>query len=345
MSNSCDHFIFVFHAIIDWFNQHKRDLPWRNLDDPYLVWISEIMLQQTQVDVVLPYFLNWKDKFPNLKSLAEASIEDVIQAFAGLGYYSRAKNISKAAKLCFEKYNGQMPNSLKELLSLPGVGKYTAGAILSFAYKEKGVAVDGNVLRVMSRILGSKEPIDQLKTKDFIEKFLEDNTPKEKFPIFMEGMIELGALVCKKKADCMNCPLRSGCAAYKNQEVGLIPIKAKQAKTIELKIDVFIYQKDRTFFIEKKKEGEWNAGLYEFPQEQKSLNLESSEPIFLKPFHSFITHHKLLIMPRLIKVNQLQLDKDENWVTLNEIKKLPLSSAHKKIVSKLLQMESQGLIY
>ncbi len=341
MSYSSDLFIYVFHATIEWFNQHKRILPWRNSDDPYSVWISEIMLQQTQVEVVIPYYYRWKELFPNLEALANAKLEEVFQAFAGLGYYSRAKNIHSAAKICHESFSGCMPKNFEDLLKLPGIGRYTAGAIVSFAYKQKGVAVDGNVLRVVTRLLGIKDPIDLPKTRDQVEKFIDLNTPEKNFHIFMEGLIEIGAMVCKKKPNCIACPLRSRCYAFHHRETELIPVKFKVQKTVELDISIFIYQKGTRFYIEQKQDGEWNSGLYEFPSDEKILGINMEEAITLKPFYAFITKHKLFIIPKLIIIEDRWLEGLENWKTLEEIDQLPLSSSHRKIVSILKKLESQ----
>jgi A/G-specific adenine glycosylase len=327
-------FVKVFHAIIDWFNQHKRELPWRKDKDPYRVWISEIMLQQTRVDVVIPYYERWMKNFPTLEHLANASIDEVIQVFAGLGYYSRAKNLHFAAKTCIEKHQGKVPESKVELLSLKGIGSYTAGAILSFGFGKKAAAVDGNVLRVMARILGMMDPIDLPKVKQRIEKILEEMLPHENAPLAMEGLIELGAIVCKKKPDCSICPLQHHCVAHKTKKTHLIPLKSKKETILKLESTVFIYEKEDKYFVEKKSSGEWNAGLFEFPTEKKEQFVSVCMPIVLEELKAYITNHEILLKPMIYPLKEDQ-STIGSFYSIEELDLMPLSSAHRKIVQRL----------
>lgn len=331
-----------FHAILNWFNQQKRDMPWRNIDDPYFVWISEIMLQQTRVDVVIPYYLRWIDRFPTIEKLAAAEEEEVLELFAGLGYYSRAKNLHKGAKTCIESYQGKIPDNLRDLLKIPGIGSYTAGAILSFGFHKKAAAVDGNVLRVFSRLLGSTQPIDLQKTKNEIESLLEEILPDENAYILMEALIELGALVCKKRPDCLSCPVKDHCIAYKSNKVHLLPVKLKKEKIIKISYFVFVYEYAKKFYIEKKEKNSWNSGLYEFPSSLEELNhIEKVDQKILPSIKAKITHHEILLNPRLIKLKSPQQLEEKNFKTLEEIEILPLSSGHKKIYLKLKELGSK----
>lgn len=326
-------FTLGFHAIIDWFNQHKRDLPWRNSNDPYQVWISEIMLQQTQVDVVIDYYLNWMKKFATLKELADAQEDDVIKAFSGLGYYSRARNMHKTAKICLKMHGGKIPNDKKELLNLPGIGSYTAGAILAFGFKQKASAVDGNVLRVMSRLLGFFDPIDLLKTKVMVEKILDDNLPENDPEIVMEGLIELGACICKKKPECHRCPVKGYCIAFQNKTTHLLPVKSKKTKQVVINKLAFILKSENRYYVDKKMESEWNAGLFEFPENLPGQFVVKREKK-LKPITAYITHHKLIISPIFQEVDRHHFNSN-NWKTLEEMNELPFSSAHRKIWEKI----------
>jgi A/G-specific adenine glycosylase len=327
-----DTIIKIFHAITLWFNQHKRELPWRNIEDPYLVMVSEVMLQQTQVDVVIPYFLRWKERFPTIEDLAKAPIDEVFNLFAGLGYYSRAKGLHDAAKECVLKHEGKIPSEKKDLLALKGIGPYTASAILNFGFKKKAAAVDGNVLRVISRLLGSKEPIDKGSTRIKFESLIEEHLTDQNSPIVTEGLIEFGALICKKKPECQRCPIRQYCLAYQKQEVHLIPVKSKKMVQKKLLQTIYIYQYETSFYLTQKKEGEWNAGLYEFPNKAiDSIEVHQQE-VDLKPFKTSITCHDITIQPKLVKVID---PKDKIFYSTEEIEKLSLSSAHKKLAFML----------
>ena len=198
--------------LITWFEREQRDLPWRKDQDPYKVWVSEIMLQQTKVDTVIPYFNSFIKQFPNIQSLAEAEEDRVLKAWEGLGYYSRARNLQSAVREVHESYGGIVPNTPKEISTLKGVGPYTTGAILSIAYGVPEPAVDGNVMRVLSRILLIKEDIAKPKTRKVFEEVIRDLISKENPSFFNQGLMELGAMVCTPTSpSCLLCPVREHC--------------------------------------------------------------------------------------------------------------------------------------
>src|SRR6478735_6794307 len=214
--------------LISWFKQEQRDLPWRKDQDPYKVWVSEIMLQQTRVDTVIPYFNRFIEQFPTVEALSKAEEEKVLKAWEGLGYYSRARNLHSAVKEVHEKYGGQVPDNPKEISSLKGVGPYTAGAILSIAYGIPEPAVDGNVMRVLSRILLIKDDIAKPKTRKVFEEIVREIISIENPSYFNQGLMELGALICiPKNPSCLLCPVREHCRGYAEGVQKELPVKSK----------------------------------------------------------------------------------------------------------------------
>ena len=223
-----------------WFLSARRDLPWRQAPTPYAVWVSEVMLQQTQVSVVIGYFQRWMERFPTVKHVAEASLEEVIKLWEGLGYYSRARSLHKGAQYILEHHAGNLPSSREELEKIPGVGPYTVGAILSFAFHKKAAAVDGNVVRVLARFAAVEEDVTSGKFKKWIWEYAESILPETAPWLVVEGLIELGGTVCTRQPKCFACPLSSSCLGLKKGIADLLPIKKKQAATTQLKRQVAI---------------------------------------------------------------------------------------------------------
>jgi A/G-specific adenine glycosylase len=221
--------------IISWYKKNKRDLPWRYTLDPYKIWLSEIILQQTRVAQGLPYYNSFVTKFTTVKDLANASESDVLRTWQGLGYYSRARNLHHTAKLIYDSYNGIFPDNFEELKKLKGVGNYTAAAIASFAFKQRVPAVDGNMMRVFSRYFEYKEPIDSPKAqKDFFRIGLE-LIKKVDASDFNQAVMELGAIVCSpKNPKCNECPLQNNCVAFANKTQLIYPIKSKKIKVFSI---------------------------------------------------------------------------------------------------------------
>ena len=220
--------------LLPWYKDHARDLPWRRDADPYRVWISEIMLQQTRVDAVKPYYGRFMAKLPDVAALAQMDEDVLLKLWEGLGYYSRARNLKKAAMQMMEQHGGRVPSSFEELLKLPGIGRYTAGAVASIAYKVPVPAVDGNVLRVISRVLASFKDIALPQTRTWMEGLLKKTMDQEQPGLFNQGLFEVGALVCTRSPDCGACPLAAVCAASKKDLCREIPVKSgKKARRIE----------------------------------------------------------------------------------------------------------------
>jgi A/G-specific adenine glycosylase len=253
--------------LINWFEREQRDLPWRKDKDPYKVWVSEIMLQQTRVDTVIPYFNAFIKQFPTIESLAYADEEKVLKAWEGLGYYSRVRNLQSAVKEVQENYGGIVPNSPENISKLKGIGPYTTGSILSIAYGAPEPAVDGNVMRVLSRILSIWDDIAKPKTRKVFEEIIRIIINKENPSFFNQGLMELGAIVCTPSSpSCLLCPVREHCTAFANGTQSELPIKTKKnsTKEVPMAVGVFTTEDDR-ILIHKRPETGLLAKLWEFP--------------------------------------------------------------------------------
>ncbi len=323
-----------------WFFKNHRNLPWRENSSPYEVWVSEVMLQQTQVSVVVPYFKRWMTLFPTITKLAEAQLETVIKAWEGLGYYSRARNLHKGARYFSENHGGEIPSSSAELKKVKGLGPYTIGAILSFAFKRREVAVDGNVLRVLSRFYGIDEPIDTGKVQRKVRELCQVLLPEREPWIIMEGLIELGALVCKKKARCSSCPLQEECVANRTSKVDLLPLKKSREKTIHLHREVAVIHTESELLLRKGEKGKVMAGLAEFPYFERGTPIEDTIDLSLTPicslsevFHGF-TKYKVFLYPYLYYTLHKEIEGYE-WVPFEKISTTPFSSGHRRILQGL----------
>lgn len=260
----------IVQPIVSWYRENRRQLAWRENVSAYRVWVSEIMLQQTRVEAVKPFYERFLKELPTVKDLAEAEEDKLLKLWEGLGYYNRVRNMQKAAVQVMEEFHGEFPKTYEEVLSLSGIGNYTAGAICSFAYGIPKPAVDGNVLRVISRVIASEEDIMKPAVRTKIEYMLDGVIPKDSASDFNQGLIELGALICTPKgmAKCEKCPLGSVCQAKKENKVEELPVKAK---TKERRIEnrtVFVFRDGENIAIRKRKSKGLLAGLYEFPNEE-----------------------------------------------------------------------------
>ncbi|KEZ48009.1 DNA glycosylase [Metabacillus indicus LMG 22858] len=273
--------------LISWYLREKRDLPWRLDQDPYKVWVSEIMLQQTRVDTVIPYFLKFTEKFPTLEALAAADEEDVLKAWEGLGYYSRVRNLQSAVKEVVSTYGGIVPNTPEEISKLKGVGPYTKGAILSIAYGVPEPAVDGNVMRVMSRILSIWEDIAKPKTRTIFEKILYEVISKEQPSEFNQALMELGAIVCTPTSpSCLICPVREHCQAFEEGVQTELPVKSKKKKPRQVTMAAAVLKDaEGNFYIHKRPSSGLLANLWEFPNCETEVELLSQKEQLVRYLH------------------------------------------------------------
>ncbi len=254
--------------LLRWYRKQRRILPWRENHIPYYVWISEIMLQQTRVEAVKPYFERFTKTLPEIGALAEVEEEVLLKLWEGLGYYNRARNLKKAAQIVMEQFNGRLPDNYEKLLTLPGIGSYTAGAIASIAYGIPVPAVDGNVLRVFSRLMADNRDILNQSVKKELEMLLKENMPKKEAAAFNQALMEIGAMVCLPNGEpkCMECPLSPFCQAHADKTQLQYPVKkAKKKRRVEERTVLLICRNGTEFVLEKREEKGLLAGLYEFP--------------------------------------------------------------------------------
>ncbi|MBS0615187.1 MAG: A/G-specific adenine glycosylase [Verrucomicrobia bacterium] len=317
----------MIDALKNWFLQEKRDFPWRNNPTPYEVWISEVMLQQTQASVVVGYFHRWMKKFPTLSALARASQDEVMKAWEGLGYYSRARNLHAAAQLM----QGKVPTERTQLEQLPGFGPYTVGAVLSFAHHQKAAAVDANVKRVISRLYASEEDITG-KTESLL--------PEKQPWVVMEALIELGALVCQKKPRCHECPLQKECRAFKQGITDLFPSKKKMAPITKLERRVAVIGSRGAYLVRQEEVGKVMGGLFLFPYVEKKddwdFPLEMKFITHLPPIEHGFTRYRAILFPEVWQAKNQQEVEGHRWVSKLEIKDLPFASGHRQILQKVL---------
>jgi len=337
-----------FYPLINWFNSSKREFPWRNEITFYRVWVSEVMLQQTRADVVVPYFEKWMKEFPTLEALANAPVEKVIKCWEGLGYYSRARNLHIGAKQIVES---KIPTTEQELKSIKGIGPYTTGAILSFVYQKKTVAIDGNVLRVISRLFCIEDAIDLQTTKNKISQLVLTHLPDTDSHIVNEALIELGALVCQKKPKCDICPLRKKCKAHLQSKTEILPVKTKRQKTIFESRVVLIIKCDQKFLLKKNGE-KLMKDLHEFPYFSFDKDVPTVESLleyidkaFAFPKISFeqklpiykhtFTRYRVSLYPFVFHTEKANRVESFFWEEKELIDKLAFSSGHRKIKESL----------
>ena len=333
--------------LINWYHQYHRQFPWRETENPYFIWISEIMLQQTTTEAVIPYFNRFLTTFPTITDLATASLEDVYKLWEGLGYYNRVRNMQKAAQQIMVDHEGIFPDTYEEILQLKGIGNYTAGAISAFAYGIPKPAVDGNVLRVISRITGSYEDIMKQSVRKKIENALEQVIPSDAASDFNQGLIELGAIVCVPNGEpkCELCPVKEYCIACTENLTAEIPVKKKaKARKIEERT-ILIFKDGKQIAIRKRPAKGLLAGLYEFPNVEGKLSMdevtEYSKTIGLMPIrvqelpeakHIF-SHIEWHMTGYEVIVDELEKTNEEGFLFIHpeEIKKeYPIPSAFEK---------------
>lgn len=269
-----------FHkTLVYWYLQNKRELPWRKTKDPYLVWMSEIMLQQTRVAQGMSYYLKFSEAFPKVEDLANASESEVLKMWQGLGYYSRARNLHFTAKYVANELNGQFPNNYKDLLKLKGVGDYTASAIASICFDEAAAVVDGNVYRVLARYFGIHTPINSTKGIKEFKQLAQSLIDPEQPGAYNQAIMDFGSMQCKPQSpDCSQCPLNTSCVAFEQNKVKELPVKEKKLKVKNRFFNylVFVSENGKTVLEERTGKGIWQ-GLYQFPLIETELPMASNE--------------------------------------------------------------------
>jgi A/G-specific adenine glycosylase len=272
--------------LINWYQLNKRDLPWRNTKNPYFIWLSEIILQQTRVDQGMNYYLHFVSNYPTIEQLANASEQEVLKSWQGLGYYSRARNLHFTAKVINEKYKGIFPQTYNEILELKGIGEYTAAAIASFAFDLPHAVLDGNVFRVLSRLFDIDTAIDSTQGKKEFANLANELLPKNNSSTYNQAIMEFGALFCTpSNPNCEACVLRNNCLSFQNKSVLNRPVKSKKTKTRNRYFNYLVFFSDEQIILSKRTRKDIWTNLYEFPLIEKKDEKENTEEVLLDEIH------------------------------------------------------------
>ncbi|HEY5753800.1 MAG TPA: A/G-specific adenine glycosylase [Chthoniobacterales bacterium] len=344
-------------ALRAWFRQHARDLPWRRTCDPYAILVSEFMLQQTQVVTVIPYFARWMARFPDVRTLAAANEEEVLRMWQGLGYYSRARNLHRTAGVIVEKHDGCFPETVEEMRRLPGLGDYTAGAVMTFSRDIPTPIVDANIGRVLARLFDVSLAIDSSEGKRCIWKLAESLQPTAGAGEFNSALMELGALICLPKPRCKECPVSGFCNA---REPAKLPVKRAKLEITRKLERSFFAEKDRRFLLHQRLVNPWK-GMWILPPLESGPFAE--EPLVRHDYS--ITRYRVTLevftvvaalcerrpLPGAHGVPPQQIAPVERWVTADEALYLPMPSPHRRALEKVLLArqadlpESQRLLF
>jgi A/G-specific adenine glycosylase len=344
-------------AIIAWYRVNRRDLPWRRTLDPYRIWISEVMLQQTRVDQAIPYYERFLQRFPDVQALALADIHDVLVAWEGLGYYSRGRNLHYAARQVVSTHSGVIPDTWDAISGLKGVGDYTAAAVLSIAYGKPYAVVDGNVIRVVTRYLGIRDDVRRVGVTGVIKQTVSRWIPADAPSDFNQGMMELGATVCTpKNPDCEHCPLADTCVARMSLQTAVIPYKSPKARVPHHQIVVgIIFDDQGRVLIARRPETAMLGGLWEFPGGKAeagepfelTLHRELGEELgvtvcLVKPFHSLnhaYSHFKITMHAYTCRIQsgiaEPRSSTELRWVDISELNSFPFPKANRTLTRKL----------
>lgn len=338
-------------SLMRWYEKNKRDLPWRRTSDPYKIWISEIMLQQTTVNAVIPYYERWIKEFPDPQAVAQAPLQKVLKMWQGLGYYSRARNIHRSAQVILDEYKGNIPQEPEALKRLHGFGPYTIGAVLSIAYDKRHPIIDANVRRVVMRQLALKGFADTSHDKKILE-FLENVMPEKGNNIFNQSLMELGALVCRSKAPlCLFCPVKQTCMAFKKGIQEIIPTPKKKVIK-ELDAVIALIENKGKYYLQRRGSKGLFADLWEFPggkiekgeKPVQALNREVREELDAEVLdHKFLFNVTQLYTEFKVKLHvfkcrvakSLKEDSTHKWVGSSQFKRYPMPSGTVKIIEEL----------
>jgi len=336
--------------LLCWFNKKGRDLPWRKTRDPYAIWVSEIMLQQTQVATVIPYYQRFLKSYPTIRHLAKADLSKVLKLWEGLGYYSRARNLHRASNVVLNHFQGKIPDDLKDLLGLPGIGRYTAGAILSIAFNKEAPILDGNVKRVLSRLLAISE--DQKKTEGLLWKLSESLIPKGRANSFNQAIMDLGAVICTPEdPHCPRCPLRHLCKGKASGEPTKYPSKKVRKKIPRITAVSAVIQRNGRVLLNHRPPRGLLGGLWEFPnwrnEEKRRLRLRFRLKNHIKKemginaevkdslgtFKQTFTHFRLIL--HVFHCGAINGKGKGKWVAIHHLDLFPMSRIHRRIAESI----------
>lgn len=317
------------NELIQWYKTNKRDLPWRNTTDAYVIWLSEVILQQTRVEQGLPYFYRFLERYPDVAGFAAAEEDEILKLWQGLGYYSRGRNMLKTARLVKEQYGGVFPQQYDQLIKLKGIGAYTAAAIASFSANEAKAVVDGNVFRVLARYFGIDEPINSPKGKKIFQQIADETLNLNHPGLHNQAVMEFGAMLCKpKNPACGTCPVRTGCWAFKHNATTSLPVKLNKLKIKERYFNYLLIINDGEILLNKRGENDIWANMYELPMFETSSMIPIEELMALPQisasfgkgaeilevshiYKHILTHQRLYI--RFIKITSKSVKLEQKW--------------------------------
>lgn len=348
----------LHQRLLDWYQTHHRQLPWRDTTDPYRIWVSEVMLQQTQVVKVLEYYSRFLKAFPTVEALARADLQDVLKQWEGMGYYSRARNLHRAAGLIVDEYDGHIPVHYDDFHALPGVGDYIAAAVLSIAFRQPYAVVDGNVKRVLARLFCLKEPVNDTRAKRMYQEKAEQLLDRHHPDVYNQAIMELGALICRPQTpQCDACPIQPSCEAFRSGTQQDFPVRKKRKPVPEYNIAVGVVQKGEQLLITRRKTDGLLGGLWEFPGgkiktdeaaaaacqreilEEVNLQVRVDEKV-TEVRHAY-THFKIKLDVFLCQYisGEVELNGpiDFRWIHLHEVDDFPFPKANHKFIPLLKQ--------
>ncbi len=341
------------NALSAWYDTHRRKLPWRGAEDPYAVWVSEVMLQQTQVTAVIPYYKRFLDLFPDVRTLAAADLQSVLKAWEGMGYYARARNLRKAAGMIVNDHAGMIPDNWADFRKLPGVGDYIAAAVLSIAFDLPFAVVDGNVKRVLARMMKKDDPVNASASHRTFQKLATDFLDPKQPGAFNQAVMELGALVCTPKTpDCGRCPVQKHCLAFRDDALENYPKRLKKKAVPQYHMTAAVIRKNGRFLITRRKNNGLLGGLWEFPGGKVAAN-ETPESALIRNVYdetnlridieSHLTQVKHAYTHFKIKMDvytarhlsgdvRLNGPVDYKWIRLDDIDGYPFPRANLKFI-------------
>ena len=343
-------YFHISDALLYWYASNKRDLPWRETTDPYRIWISEIILQQTRVNQGYDYYLRFIERFPSVNVLAEASEDEVLRLWQGLGYYSRARNLHKAAKQIVSNFNAVFPSNYSDILNLPGIGEYTAAAISSSAYNQPYAVVDGNVYRVLSRLFGIATPINSSKGKKEFSALAQELIDKQHPSTYNQAIMDFGALQCTPSSPkCKDCPMQNFCFAYETKQQDKFPVKENKTKVSNRYFNYLFVVNNSNTYLKKRSEKDIWAGLYEFPLIETDKILSGKELLENKEFQklfakstvelqNFSSSIKHKLSHRLIEAQFISIRIESESALLKEYLRVPLNRLHEYPTSRLITL-------
>ena len=357
LQSTAEHHSAFRRDLLEWYDAEHRDLPWRQTIDPSCIWLSEVMLQQTRVDQAAPYYRRFTERFPSVESLAESDLDEVLLCWEGLGYYSRARKLHEAARLVVKEFDGRIPDSETEIRTLPGVGPYTAAAVLSIAYDKPHAVLDGNVARVLARVFAVETEIERAPARNALSKAAGELLDRERPGAFNQAIMELGATICTPTSPaCPSCPIRTVCAAYANDEPTAYPVTGKRRPVPHHDIAVaLLFDEGGRVLVQRRPEESMLGGLWEFPggKRERGESLEEAcrrelreelsveiviDDLFARVSHAY-SHFRITLYAYRARIVDGTPSSSGGlpmqWVDVRDLNRLAFPRANRRVIEQL----------